>query len=204
MKFRILIFCFCTLILPLNEMYGQNNYNGCYSYSNNSGFSEEICLNANGVFTYTYSREFIKIKAEGNWQIRNDKLILDSRPQKDKMIVYESRRKGKKPQVKVRKKSKEIMCYNLYVVYNEMDTLIFKQQWDFTEIPQGASSFYLVDTKGLYSPKYEIKGEATNYFEILFEPDRVFENEEWSFVTNGIIPNGLNNKPQEYTLLKKK
>jgi hypothetical protein len=80
--------------------------------------------------------------------------------------------------------------------------VFYKDQWDKTIIKNNFSSFYLIDAKGFYSPTYKVAGVSTNYFEIFFETDRVFENEAWELTLEGLKPNGLNGKPQEYILEK--
>jgi hypothetical protein len=57
-----------------------------------------------------------------------------------------------------------------------------------------------VDTKGQYSPTYVIEGSRTNFFDIILEKHRVFENEHWKYYKDFIVPLGINRKYAKYKL----
>ena len=202
MKLKIILLFGCLGLLTILLKAQEIAHVGCYSHSGSSNYYEELCLNENGEFVYQVNREFLKLQVEGNWQIRDGKLILDSRPQKDKIIVQEYKKRSNKKVVKVRSKENKLINYTLCLIASEKDTLSYKNQWDKTIVYDDFVSFYLIDAKGLHSPTYNIIGLSSNYFEVFFETNRVFENEAWEITFEGIIPKGLNCKPQMFVLKK--
>ena len=184
------------------------NISGYYSFESEINTSrpyyESLWLKEDGSFKHESSQPFFKVSVVGNWQVRNDSLVLDSYPQKDKLIVWENYIKGKNTTIIVRDKSNQLFNYYLFVVTNKNDTITFKGQWDKTILKDKIVAFYLIDSGGLYSPMYKITGGRTNYFEVFFEGGRVYENEYWEVKNEKIRPKGLNNKEQSYFLTKQK
>lgn len=188
-------------------IWAQNSkYSGVYSYStplSSSHYHEEISLKNDGSFYYKQSMPFYRVKIIGNWQVSNGYLVLDSHPQRSKMLVKESWHKQDGNVIQVRDKSENCIGYYLYLITNKKDTLIYRDQFNKSIISRMFSSFYIVDTKGLHSPVYNVIGGRTNYFEVKFETKRLFENEYWMISKEGLIPIGLDNKPQSYLLKRK-
>ncbi len=199
---KILEVFYCLLLLPIT-LYSQDfSIKGNYSYKS-LHHNESIDLFENGTFSYFQKSEFLKIEITGNWQIRNDSLlVLDSKPQRAKLIVWESKKKGKKTVVQVRDMENNTMNYRLYLISNKGDTLEYKDQFDKTATLGKIASFYIVDTKGLHSPLYKIQGTRSNFFDVHFETHRVFENEYWRFKKQSIIPLGIDNGHSNYQLSK--
>jgi len=192
---------FAVLMLPL-FMYSQSVSNTIFTYKS-PHYYESINLIENGKFIYNNKTEFIKIEIRGNWQVRNDSiLVLDSSPQKSKLIVFESRKNDKKNTFRVRDMNNHQIHYNLCLITNENDTIEFKDQFDKSTILGDFSSFYIVDTKGQYSPIYNIEGLNSNFFDIFYEHRRVFDNEYWKYYGEYLIPLGTNGKYQNYKLNK--
>jgi hypothetical protein len=177
---------------------------GIYEYK--SGFFyEKIELKKNFKFKYEYHTEFIQSNLVGNYRIKGDSLILDSSPQRDKIIVKESL-KGNLNRVRfsVTDKKGVPMNYHLYIITKSNDTIILKDQFIKSKLKCGdLKSFYIFDTKGLKSPTYDVVGLRTNYFEVQFETNRVLDNEIWVIDNNRIYPKGLNGEKQNYCLTKR-
>ena len=197
-------FCF-LLLLPTSLLYSQSSsMRDIYSYKT-PYYYESIDLFENGTFIYFQKMEFLKVKITGNWQIRDDSLlVLDSKPQKTKLIVWESKKKRKGTALYIRDMENNPINYNLYLISYNGDTLKFKNQFNKTITVEKFVSFYIIDSKGLYSPLYRVRGANSNFFEIHFETHRVFENEHWIFKNQSIVPMGINNKYSNYKLLKQK
>lgn len=181
----------------------KENYNGKYSYKSRN-YYEGIDLKENRQFIYNYKNEFINFEIKGNFKINNDSLILDSYPQRDKIIVKENKKGNKKNTlIIVKDKEGNILTYHIYVILSDNKVICLRDQWQKTKIKdQKINGFYLVDTKGLKSPIYLKKGEFSNYFEVQFETKRVFENEIWRIVKDKIKPIGMDGEYQNYYLEK--
>ncbi|MEZ7875349.1 MAG: hypothetical protein QMB47_10275 [Bacteroidales bacterium] len=191
------------LVLPLFA-YSQNTFDkkDVFTYKA-PHYYESIDLLENGSFVYYSKSEFIKTEIEGNWQLRNDSiLVLDSRPQRNKITVLESQKRSKKSTFQIRNTDNHQIHYNLYLITKDNDTLEFKNQFDKTVVLGKFSSFYVVDTKGQYSPIYKILGSRSNIFNIMIEEKRVFENEYWKYYGKYIVPLGIDGKYSSYKLLK--
>lgn len=197
-----MLYLLMCLVLNCNSQ-NINKIAGKYIY-NIDNFNESIYLKNNGTFIYNVSMPFYKSEIRGNWQIRGEKIILDSYPQKEKLIVSE-KRKGtlKKTTFKVVNKKGEPISYKLLLVTNSQDTICFLEQWKKTETYSKIKGFFIQDSKGLKSPYYKIKGTSSNYFEVIFETIRIFENEDWLFTNGKIKPKGLDSKYQKYFLIKR-
>lgn len=191
------------LVLPLFA-YSQNTFDkkDVFTYKA-PHYYESIDLLENGSFVYYSKSEFIKTEIKGNWQLRNDSiLVLDSRPQRSKITVLESRKRSKKNTFQIRNTDNHQIHYNLYLITKDNDTLEFKNQFDKTVVLGEFSSFYVVDTKGQYSPIYKILGSRSNSFDITIEDKRVFENEYWKYYGKYIVPLGIDGKYSSYKLVK--
>ncbi len=180
-----------------NEIAGEYFYSAQFYY-------ESISLSPNGQFKWKVNTEFLKLEANGNWQLRSDSLILDSSPQKDKMLVWESRpNDSKQTMIYVTDKMKAPINYTLYAITSAGDTVVYRDQFKKTTLNFKIKGFYLVDSKSLHSPTYYLTGKSTNRLDILFETKRLFENESWAIVNGFIIPRGTDGTIQKYKLTKK-
>lgn len=166
-------------------------------------FSETLILEENGRFKYKCSSEFLKEEIQGNWQFRENFIVLDSYPQHDKIIVYEGfRRNLKGIEVSVLDKSKYPINYNIIAYLRNGDSVLLNNQWKKTQLNYKLNSFKIVDSKGLASPRYEISSNRANSFYCLFETRKIFENESWEIKNKGIIPRNGSDIPQNYVLQK--
>jgi hypothetical protein len=196
-----LLFWVAIFILSMKKM---DNFYGEYKIVSHKS-SESIVLKEGGGFEYTMKQEFLKISKKGNWQVRNDSiLVLDSYPQKEKLIVFESYRRkySGRTKIVVRNKRREKMFFQLTVFKHDGSSLTLNDQWDSSIIDGQVKSFSVVDTKGLSSPIYEIISDVTNHFEAFLEISRVFENEEWIILPEKIRPIGMDGKYVKYYLKK--
>lgn len=196
---KVIIILEGLMVFPL-FIYSQSFSSSLYSYKTRY-YYESIDLHENGNFTYHNKTEFTEVEIKGNWQLRNDSiLVLDSSPQRSKIIVFEFHKKSKKNTFRIRDMNSNHIQYNLFLITGKNDTLKLKNQYDKTVLSGEFSSFYIIDTKGQYSPVYEIKGTNSNFFDIMLEGQRVFDNEYWKFYGKYIVPLGLNGKYVNYTL----
>lgn len=194
--------CLLGILLLSVSAYSQNTSDSVYLYKS-SHYYESINLSKDGTFSYYQKTEFTKSEIEGNWQLRNDSiLVLDSRPQKPKLVVFETYKKNRKTIFRIRNMKDNLIHYSIFLISNKGDTIECKEQFDKTIAKGKFSSFYILDTKGLQSPIYETQGTQTNFFDIKFEEQRVFENEYWKYYGHYIIPLGFDNKYANYKLVK--
>ncbi len=180
----------------------RNTSDSVYLYKS-SHYYESINLSKDGTFSYYQKTEFTKSEIEGNWQLRSDSiLVLDSRPQKSKLVVFETHKKNRKTIFRIRNTKDNLIHYSIFLISNKGDTIEYKEQFDKTVVEGKFSSFYILDTKGLLSPLYEIQGTRTNFFDIKFEEQRIFENEYWKYYGQYIVPLGFDKKYAKYKLVK--
>ncbi len=192
------------MVIIYSSCYAQVNKDMLGEYVFKSKFYyESITLNKDGRFTYYRSQEFAKTSINGNWQLRKDSLILDSYPQRDRLIVFETYKKGSKNKlIKVSNKKNRPINYSIAYITLKNDTVILRDQYKYSVLARSARAFYLIGSNNLVSPVYEIEGERSNDFLVLFETSKVFENESWLVSTNTIIPKNDSGKLQEYSLVK--
>ncbi|KIX21484.1 hypothetical protein SY27_07190 [Flavobacterium sp. 316] len=185
--------------LSINE----ENYAGQYSFKSRN-YYESINLKESRQFIYNYKNEFISYEIKGNYRISNDSLVLDSNPQRDKIIIKEYNEGNKKNSlIIVKDKEGNILTYHIYIILLDDKVICLRDQWDKTKIKnQTIKGFYIVDTKGLQSPTYFKKGKFSNNFEVQFETKRVFENEIWIIEKDKIKPIGMDGEYQNYYLEK--
>lgn len=178
---------------------------GKYSYKTNYYF-ESLELKANNQFVFLSKQEFISYEIKGNYYTRNngDSLVLDSNPHRDKIIVSESNQGEQESiTIAVTNKTGDLIHYSLFLILKNEKIVSLDDQWDKSIInAEKLKAFYLIDSKGLKSPTYYVKGEFSNYFKVQFETKRVFENETWYIKDNKIYPRGLNGEIQNYFLEK--
>jgi len=176
---------------------------GKYSYET-AHYYESIELKINNRFIYLSKQEFLNSEIEGNYNIHGDSLILDSHPQRDKIIVKEFN-KGSENNctIEVTNKMGQAIHYKINLILTDGSEIELIDQFEKSKIKnQKVKGFYIVDTKGLKSPLYYKKGEFSNYFIVAFEQNRIFENEVWYIHNNEIRPRGSNGELQKYFLRK--
>lgn len=198
-------FILTVLILITSNSYGQDNVTGTYSYSGEH-FSETLQLNENYTFKYNLRIHFVRQEIIGNYVVVGDSLVLNSFPQRDKIIVRENLKGNfRNKKFLVNHKDGNPFNYQLYLITKSNDTVISKDQNSKTKIKvDELKSFYIIDSKGLKSPTYFLKGTNTNYFDVQFEHFRVFESEKWIIdkKLEKIRPIGMDNEYQNYYLSK--
>jgi len=176
---------------------------GKYEYRNRHVY-ESIELLDNHAFIYKLQQEFLNYTIKGNYHLLGDSLVLDSSPQKDKIIVREEiRGKFENKTFYVTDKRGDLITFHLYVTFNNGSEKTFKDCFEKVKFKsKSIKSFYVINTSGITSPEYKIDGKNTNTFNIQFETTRVFDNEHWVLKENKIIPRGVNGKLQDYFLTK--
>ncbi|MDR2955005.1 MAG: hypothetical protein LBV43_07985 [Prevotella sp.] len=197
---------FCFFLLSFNLYPQDKQIEGVFKFKGKSNYQESITIHKNGQFSHQLTMNMgISLNNVGNWQQRDSILILDSYPQKDKIIVFEAhKKKNKEIVINVKDKGLNLISYHLYAITEKRDTLLFMDQFERTKIKEKIISFWIIDTKGLKSPKYEIKSKYCNSFDVLFEVIRVFENEHWIIIDNNMIQSrGLEGKLNKYYLQRK-
>jgi hypothetical protein len=195
------LYIFTSLVFSL--LIGKENHLGNYSYKNDR-YYESIELKEGNKFTYFTKQEFINYEIRGNYTIQGDSLVLNSSPQRDKIIVQESKKGSQKCNVIVVTDKMGIdIHYNLFLILDDNIEIKLANQWEKSKIrDQKIKGFYIIDTKGLKSPIYFKKGKSSNYFKVQLETNRVFDNETWYLNNNKIKPKGLNGEFQNYVLEK--
>jgi len=198
------VLCILTVILLTSFTIQLKTHEGVYEYKADK-FYESIELGKDFNFKYEYHFHSLSYSLEGDYSIKGDSLILDSNPQRDKIIVREYK-KGNKNNVRfcVTDKLGTPINYTLYAINKENDTITLSNQWHKSKLKnKELESFYIIDSKGLKTPLYNIEGEKTNYFEVQMETVRVLDNEVWKIKDNSILPKGMNSKNQNYFLNKR-
>lgn len=182
------------------------DYHGNYEYKSHH-LTERLELSENYTFIYYRRSHFFNIVIKGNYNIVGDSLILNSSPQRDKMIVRE--RYIKKFETKffnLTNKLGENITYRLYLTFNDGSKKDFIDNFGKIKFKsKPIKSFHVFTTMGIKSPEYELLGTNTNDFEIQLETSRVFDNEKWFIdkVNGKITPKGLDGEIQNYVLEKK-
>ena len=203
MKFKSIQLLFlCVMVFLLSSsLVAQLNtdISGIYSFKKES-YQENIELRNDGMFFYNVSMEFINLKVSGYWNIQHDSILLSSKPFYERMLVWESRKKKKVYEVFVTDKKRAFISYTIKAILQNGDTLLLSNQWRSTKFDIPIKSFIIVDNKGLTSPEYLVQGSKTNFFEVLFETNRVFENEKWKYEVGKLIPKGFNGLEQNFKL----
>jgi hypothetical protein len=192
-----------VLICLSTNCYSQNikQNSGTYVYKS-SFYYESLELKNDGEFIYKSESELAQEVVMGNWQTRGDEIVLDSRPQKDKILVFENRSKSKEEKIFVFDKKENPINYTLVAITYKNDTITLKNQFRCSAIKERLNSFRIIDSGGITSPLYKIMGTRTNEFKVLFETSRVFENEEWDLKGLQITPKNSFGKIQNYYLQK--
>lgn len=175
-----------------------------YKYQN-SNASGILILKSNSTFEYQYKQNFLDISVNGYWSINKDSLVLNSAPQRDRLIVFEKRDTLSEDLYifKVLNKKNEEIMYHLNLSDRSGQETYLKDQFGISEVDKSTidlGSFSVKDTKGLTSPTYNLVGSKANYFEIFFETQRVFEAEIWIIINNELIPRTMSGNQGNYRL----
>ncbi len=191
------------IVLIFSSLINKENYYGKYTYKSRN-YYESIDLKNNKQFIYNYKNEFIRYEIKGNYKINNDSLVLDSNPQRDKIIVQELNKGNKNNNlIIVKDKNGNSLAYHIYLILLDDKVICLKDQWEKSKIKNKIlKGFYIVDTNGLKSSTYLKKGKFSNYFEVQFETKRVFENEIWHIEKDKIKPISQGGEYQNYYLEK--
>lgn len=184
LTFLLAVYCF-----DIKQVFSQS-IAGEYSYSNNH-FNIHLNLSSDGTFYYYDNGQIQLRECQGNWQERSGNLILDSYPQKEKMVCYEYlNRKVEYISINVKKKSDgRPIHYSLYLLKNSGDTIQLKEQFKTSKVfEKDINGFFIVDMNGTQSSTYMFQRKGTNTFDVLFETERVLDNEDWRITETGIQP----------------
>jgi hypothetical protein len=181
----------------------ENNI-GKYEYQS-TNFRESIELLKNQTFVYECSLPFSNYQIKGSYYLIGDSLILNSSPQKDKIIVREQNSgKFENKVFKITDKKGQLLTFHLYITLNDNSVIFFRDCFEKIKFKsKPIKSFHIINTIGLKSPEYVLEGKSTNCFEVQFENIRVFDNEKWHLIENKIQPKGFDGKAQNYFLIKK-
>ncbi|MEL7196338.1 MAG: hypothetical protein AAFZ63_29020 [Bacteroidota bacterium] len=175
---------------------------GVYHFSNDH-IEEEIHLNPDKSFTYTFRGHILNYELEGNWTLTNDSLILNSIPQRDRMLVREHRKGASdKYCFNVSNKKGASIHYKIHLLDFEGNVVTLEDQWRRTKIKPSfrVRAFSIEDSKGLKSPYYIIEGGSSNSFDISFESKRVFEGEVWLIHDDKLMPKLISGELAQYRL----
>ena len=187
-KMKRFYFAMLLCALPVNALCQETR---TYTYDN-STYGATMSLMENGEFIFTGHWEVGEWKVCGNWQIRNDSiLVLNSLPKKTRFMVREEHisRKHKRNHAKFRvlDDSLSISPYILNTISIRGDTIrTFVDSGDCT-VKNDFESFYIVRYNGK-SPTYKRKNKRNNDYLVLFPGGYIFENERWKYNNDYLTP----------------
>jgi hypothetical protein len=189
------------LIVVLNCCYMQQIKHGTYLFKNNK-VSEELVLNPDYTFDYSFYRDWLRIYINGSWSVCDDNLILNSIPRKDKMKVKESKGTNKYYTLNVESMDGREFFYYIFLKWDDGKETIHEDQWGSTKLKKKVKlkSFYIVDSKGLKSPVYEVKDFESRNFDVKVEKQRMFIMEKWKIDGSEITPRMFDGELAKYTL----
>lgn len=171
-------------------------YDGKRSDYGTEWHKAKMCLMGNGDFVFSGEWRLGEWNVYGNWQIRDDSiLVLNTHPQKTRFMVHEEQVSHKQKLGKYRNYAyfmvlddslKLAPCY-LYTISTTGDTLMQHSPIGGFIADNDFVSFFL-ERGVVRSPTYKRKSSRSNDFLILFSGDFIFENEEWKYNKNYLIP----------------
>jgi len=168
-----------------------------------SKYYEFIELKNEGVFDYEISVPGHKYTLTGNWQIRNDSvLVLDSKTQRFPTLVTKRTHKKKTKRVKISvfSPSGAINGCAIYVVQNN-DTTEYYHNYAPVKIKTPFDYFFLNDVI--------VQSHNINYdrnvksYRIVFQQSLVFNDEHWVMCDGYIKSKDSSGKYKSYFLIKK-
>lgn len=185
-----------------------NNKNlGKYEYKANH-YWEYINLKENNMFEFQSVRHMSGVeKVSGRYIISGDSLILNSVPQREKIIVKEKylRKNRNNYSFNITDRSDFFVQNNLNLNLSFDDGTVQSIQIPFGEFNvkciKKIKSFYIGNI-GLKFPNYNLKSDVTNTFDVKLEFKRIFDNEIWLFEEGKIKPIGVDGQYQKYFLVK--
>lgn len=185
-----------------------NNKNlGKYEYKTNH-YWECINLKGNNIFEFQSGHYMSGVeKVSGRFIINGDSLILNSLPQREKIIVNEKyiRKNRDNYSFNIKDRSDFFVQNNLNLNLSFDDGTIESIQIPFgkfnVKTKKRIKSFY-VGNIGLKFPIYYLKSDVTNTFDVKLDFKRIFDNEIWLFDEGKIKPIGIDGEYQKYFLVK--
>lgn len=185
-----------------------NNKNlGKYEYKANH-YLECINLKENNIFEFQSRRSMSGFeKVSGRFIINGDSLILNSVPQREKIIVKENYLKKNRNNYSfnITDKSNSFVQnnLNLNLSFNDgtKESILIPFKRFNIKTKKKIKSFY-VGNIGLKFPNYILKSDVTNTFDVKLEFKRVFDSEIWLFEDGKIKPLGVDGEYQKYFLVK--
>ena len=154
--------------------------------------NEYLQLFDNNKFEYGYNAHTARFRVDGYWIQFGDSLILNSTPQRDRIIVRESRDSSSLEYFfDVKTKQGASINYSLSIFDVTGKEMEFKYQSDSTHFQVNErmiKSFTITLSHGVRTPRYYIIGQWTNRFDIQVEPLIVFEEETWVLKGDTLFP----------------
>jgi len=200
MKRHLIFFLSILPFLSFQEVYSQ-----IYTYDT-FRYHERIELHDDGTFFYSIKIPLVYEEVRGNWQKRNDTiLVLDSCPQVSNILVKEGHnRKDKGTEINIwREDGRPFFDCSISVISSDNDTISF---YNISEphlhMDLKIKSFYMTDLFGFRTKAYKVRYMFGNKFDIIYNRKRVFENECWIIKDSYIIPRGKDRNYANYTMEK--
>jgi hypothetical protein len=179
--------------------------NGLYMYEKKFDynlFSVRLHLYKNGCFSYKLKTSaFYRINLQGNWQLRDGKIVLDSSPYDEQMIVFPYAGKSNKKTINVCSSSNDKISYDLFLIKSTGDTVCFRNQFDKTKTKEDFVSFYIMYGRDILTSVYNVQSRECNRFDV-YIGKKGFDNEQWEITEKGIIPLQDNGSKSNYVLRK--
>lgn len=211
-----LLRCYMTIIMVAitNPIKSQNSlFDGMYEhrtfYNNSLMGVTSINLKHNGTFEYHIVSDMQTTRLNGNWQIRQDSiLVLDSNPQQFTCLICPMSKKKKKPKhirFEIVDQNNFPVSYDIMTIA-KTDTVVHK--FDIRHYPMKMNfdfdTFCLIDYSGKRLPIYNItmKERYCSLFKIVVNTTLTFSDEHWIIQKDCIQPKDFNGKPTGYTLKK--
>lgn len=195
-----------VLFILSNLQYNNKNL-GKYEYKANH-YWECIVLKENNIFEFQSKGHMSGLeKVNGRFIINGDSLILNSVPQREKIIVKEKylRKNRNNYSFSITDRSDFFVQNNLNLNLSFDDGTIESIQIPFgkfnVKTKKKIKSFY-VGNIGLKFPNYNLKSDVTNTFDVKLEFKRIFDSEIWLFEEDKIKPMGVDREYQKYFLVK--
>lgn len=202
---------FLFLILITFVIYSIKSQNGLdlegiYMHSEKWGYKSILDLKPDNTFVFSVHSNVSNYKVDGNWQVQDSIIILNSF--RKEMITLKENFKKKQKGIKfnILDENSQLMVYHLSIVTENNDTIVYRDQFETTSIidlKQKIIKFSIKDVSGLSTPFYQIDTNLYNFFNIRYTQIRIFNKEPWLIISKDEIkPMSIYAEYAKYNLIK--
>ncbi len=174
-----------TVLLTLSTVCAQvPQILALYSHGDhNKEWLESLFLYDDNTFKFVQIRQLSHIfRVFGRWERVDDTLILNSGSMQEAFKVKEMKSDDKKPHALFKISDNDgisAQC-DIYVVTPQLDTVVFSSDDRGLAIVNGDISAFWIDTGRVSSSIHKL-APTTNEVHVIFNFERIFDNEEWIF-----------------------